>query len=207
MVKVFFFNIFSDRLFCSRPNSKIKKSIFRFLFYFTLPTTPQKRPEDGMSTKRSIVPRLISAEWCTCTCISNIRIFGRAVHRDKEIKTIEILRSIKWAVWWIDDIRSNNFFILHTFLKKVSHHFSSLGPPDVPLNSFEGIAKSGCILEFFNSKTVSKITYVTRFLGSVWTPMLAWTSDPWKLTANMPDRFYTGRDNKILAQDFCSIYF
>ena len=34
-------------------------------------------------------------------------------------------------------------------------------------------------LRRFNPRTVSKITYVNRFLGSVWTPMLIWTSDPW----------------------------
>ena len=32
---------------------------------------------------------------------------------------------------------------------------------------------------YINPRTVSKITYFTRFLGSVWTPMLIWTSDPW----------------------------
>ncbi len=35
------------------------KSHFEIFFYFAAPPTPQKRPEDGMSTKRSIVPRLM----------------------------------------------------------------------------------------------------------------------------------------------------
>ncbi len=34
-------------------------------------------------------------------------------------------------------------------------------------------------LAIINPRTVSKITYVSRFLGSVWTPMLIWTFDPW----------------------------
>ncbi len=68
MVKVLFFLFFSDRPNCSRPNSNIKKSIFRFFFYFAVPPTPQIRPEDGMSTKKSIVPRLIDFTVAIITC-------------------------------------------------------------------------------------------------------------------------------------------
>ena len=57
MVKYFFFS-FPDRLYSSRADSKIEKPFFDIFFYFTVPRTPQKRPEDEMSTKRSTVPRL-----------------------------------------------------------------------------------------------------------------------------------------------------
>ncbi len=56
-MKDFFF--FFDRLFFFQARLNKKNAIFRFFFYFAVPPTPQKRPEDGMSTKRSIVPRLV----------------------------------------------------------------------------------------------------------------------------------------------------
>ena len=48
---------FSEGLYCTWPDSKVKK-LFLYFFLSYHPPTPQKRPEDGVSTKRSIVDGL-----------------------------------------------------------------------------------------------------------------------------------------------------
>ncbi len=49
-------------LYFFRPTLLFKARL-KIFFYFTVPPTPKKRPEDGMSTKRSNVPRLIGHGW------------------------------------------------------------------------------------------------------------------------------------------------
>ncbi len=87
MLKFFCLYFFRPTLFFkARLNNK--KSIFRIFFYFTVPPTPQKRPEDGMST---IVPRISSPQRkSSCRCTLNAENIETSLKRIgyKNVQTV-----------------------------------------------------------------------------------------------------------------------